>query len=164
MGIPPTPAIGGVGLIADWSKTAKIALQREGDLLIVIGRENGHLGQSLYQQERTGKLEGAPPPVDLNEEITAANLVRALIREGKTSSVHDCADGGLIVTIAEMALAGDIGVALHPYEGRLPAHAAWFGEDQGRYVMAVVPALAEEVAERAKTARAVFAHCRPRGR
>ncbi len=150
IGIPPTPAIGGVGLIADWTKTAKIALRRDGDLLIVIGRENGHLGQSLYQRARTGRLEGAPPPVDLGEEIKAGNLVRALIREGKTDTVHDCSDGGLIVTIAEMALAGDTGVALYPYEGRLPAHAAWFGEDQGRYVVAVTPALAEEVAERAK--------------
>ncbi len=150
VGIPPTPAIGGVGLIPDWTKSAKIALQNQGDLLVVIGHESGHLGQSLYQRERTGKLEGAPPPVDLNDEITAGNLVRALIREGKTACVHDCSDGGLIVTIAEMALAGDIGVALHPYEGRLPAHAAWFGEDQGRYVVAVSPALAEEVAERAK--------------
>ncbi len=150
VGIPPTPAIGGVGLIPDWSKTAKIALQREGDLLVVIGRENGHLGQSLYQQARTSKLEGAPPPVDLAEEIKAGNLVRALIREGKTTCVHDCSDGGLLVAIAEMALAGDLGVALHPYEGRIPAHAAWFGEDQGRYVVAVTPALAEEVAERAK--------------
>ena len=76
--------------------------------------------------------------------------MRALIREGKTTCVHDCSDGGLLVTIAEMALAGDLGVALHPYEGRVPAHAAWFGEDQGRYVVAVTPALAEEVAERSK--------------
>ncbi len=150
VGIPPTPAIGGVGLIADWTKTAKIALQREGDLLIVIGRENGHLGQSLYQQARTGKLEGAPPPVDLKDEITAGGLIRSLIREGKTQTVHDCADGGLLVAIAEMALAGGFGAQLYPYEGRLPAHAAWFGEDQGRYVVAVSPALAEEVAERAK--------------
>ena len=150
IGIPPTPAIGGVGLIPDWTKTAKIALARDGDLLIVIGREEGHLGQSLYQLARTGKLEGAPPPVDLKQEITAGNLVRALIREGKTTSVHDCSDGGLLVAVAEMALAGNIGVLLHPYEGRLPAHAAWFGEDQGRYVIAVEPSVADEVAERAK--------------
>jgi phosphoribosylformylglycinamidine synthase subunit PurL len=150
IGIPPTPAIGGVGLIPDWTKSARIALQHDGDLLIVIGHENGHLGQSLYQQARTGKLEGAPPPVDLKHEITAGNLVRTLIREGKTASVHDCSDGGLLVAVAEMALAGGHGVQLYPYEGRLPPHAAWFGEDQGRYVLAVAPALAEEVAERAK--------------
>ncbi|NOU07075.1 MAG: phosphoribosylformylglycinamidine synthase subunit PurL [Hyphomicrobiaceae bacterium] len=150
VGIPPTPAIGGVGLIPDWTKTASIALKSDGDVLVLIGREQGHLGQSIYQLHRTGKTEGAPPPVDLNDEIKAGNLVRALIREGKTTTVHDVSDGGLIVAVAEMALAGNIGVALYPYEGKLPGYATWFGEDQGRYVVAVAPKLAEEVAERAK--------------
>ena len=85
VGIPPTPAIGGVGLIPDVSRMADIKLKRESDLLIVIGREAGHLGQSLYQELATGKLEGAPPPVDLADEIKAGRLVRALIREGKVN-------------------------------------------------------------------------------
>ena len=150
IGIPPTPAIGGVGLIPDWTKTASIALKREGDLIVLIGREAGHLGQSLYQLHISGVTEGAPPPVDLSDEIKAANLVRALIREGRTDTVHDLSDGGLLVAIAEMALAGDLGVQLYSYEGKLPAHAAWFGEDQGRYLIAVGPRDAEEVVERAK--------------
>jgi phosphoribosylformylglycinamidine synthase len=86
--------------------------------------------------------------------------VRALIREGRILAVHDCADGGLLVAIAEMALAGGehglsraatgLGVELYPYEGKLPAHAIWFGEDQGRYVVEVAPRRAEEVLERAR--------------
>jgi phosphoribosylformylglycinamidine synthase len=155
VGIPPTPAIGGVGLIPDISRMASHALRREGDLLIVIGREQGWLGQSLYQRHATGTLEGAPPPVDLADEMKAGRLVRSLIRDGSVSAVHDCSDGGLIVAIAEMALAGGepgagMGVDLFPYEGRLPTHAIWFGEDQGRYVVAVDPAKAEEVLERAR--------------
>ena len=150
VGIPPTPAIGGVGLIPDTSKTAGIAVKTPGDLLLLIGREEGHLGQSLYQLIITDKAEGAPPPVDLDDEIKAGNLVRSLIREGKVSAVHDCSDGGLIVAIAEMALAGGNGVELYPYEGKLPAHAAWFGEDQGRYVLATRAGLAEQIAERAR--------------
>jgi phosphoribosylformylglycinamidine synthase len=150
VGIPPTPAIGGVGLIPDWTKSATIALKSAGDLLIIIGREDGHLGQSLYQLIHTAKVEGAPPPVDLVEEFKAGNLVRALIREGKVEAVHDISDGGLMVSIAEMALAGGIGVQFWPYEGRLPAHAAWFGEDQGRYVVEAKPTLAEEILERAR--------------
>jgi phosphoribosylformylglycinamidine synthase subunit PurL len=149
-GIPPTPAIGGVGLIPDISRTAAIALEREGDLLVLIGREQGHLGQSLYQLLETGKSEGAPPPVDLDDELKAGNLVRALIREGKVNAVHDISDGGLLVALAEMALAGDKGIELFPYEGRLPAHAIWFGEDQGRYALACDPSAAEEIAERAR--------------
>jgi len=148
--IPPTPAIGGVGLVPDLAHTATIALKREGNLLVAIGREAGHLGQSLYQQIIAGKLEGAPPPVDLADEIKAGNLVRALIREDKVEAVHDVSDGGLLVAIAEMALAGRIGVQLFPYEGKLPAHAAWFGEDQGRYVVEMTPERAEEIVERAR--------------
>ena len=165
IGIPPTPAIGGVGLVPDWTKTADIKLKGvtahgENSMLIVIGSERGHLGQSLYQNHATGKFEGAPPPVDLEAEIRAGRLIRALIRSGVALSVHDCADGGLLVTIAEMALAGGahggsrdaagVGVELFPYEGKLPAHAIWFGEDQGRYVVEVTPQKAEEVLERAR--------------
>ena len=165
VGIPPTPAIGGVGLVPDWTKTADIRLKGvtshgENTMLIVIGSERGHLGQSLYQNHATSKFEGAPPPVDLEAEIRAGRLIRALIRSGDALSVHDCSDGGLLVTIAEMALAGGahggsrdasgVGVELFPYEGKLPAHAIWFGEDQGRYVVEVTPQKAEEVLERAR--------------
>jgi phosphoribosylformylglycinamidine synthase len=148
--IPPTPAIGGVGLVPDLAHTASLALKAEGDLLVAIGREAGHLGQSLYQLIVTGQLEGAPPPVDLADEIKAGNLVRSLIREGKVRAVHDVSDGGLLVAVAEMALAGKIGVQLFPYEGKLPAHGAWFGEDQARYVLEAEPGLVEEIIERAR--------------
>ena len=148
--IPPTPAIGGVGLVPDIARMATLRLGRAGDLVILVGREQGHLGQSRYQEIMVGKLEGAPPPVDLADEIKAGNLVRALIREGKVAAVHDVSDGGLLVAIAEMALAGGMGVELFAYEGKLPAHAIWFGEDQGRYVLAAEPSLAEEITERAR--------------
>ena len=157
VGIPPTPAIGGVGLIPDTAHMATINLTRTGDLLVLVGREQGWLGQSLYQQIVAEKLEGAPPPVDLADELKAGRLVRGLIREGKVSAVHDVSDGGLLIAVAEMALAGGedgrgrgMGVELFPYEGKLPAHAIWFGEDQGRYVLSVTPKDAEEVLERAR--------------
>ena len=151
VGIPPTPAIGGVGLIPDVSRMADIKLKRESDLLIVIGREAGHLGQSLYQELATGKLEGAPPPVDLADEIKAGRLVRALIREGK---VDDRARrvGRRPARRHRRDGAGRAAWAssCSPTRGALPAHAVWFGEDQGRYVLAVDPMQAEEVLERAR--------------
>ena len=150
VGIPPTPAIGGVGLVPDVSKIADLKLKRAGDLLVLIGREQGWLGQSLYQGMIAGKFEGAPPAVDLADEIKAGRLVRALIRQGLVAAVHDCSDGGLLVAVAEMALGGGIGVELFPYEGKLPPHAVWFGEDQGRYVLSVAPERAEDILERAK--------------
>jgi len=128
----------------------QVLLKADGNLLVAIGREAGHLGQSLYQLIVTGKLEGAPPPVDLADEIKAGNLVRSLIREGKVAAVHDVSDGGLLVAIAEMALSGEIGAQLFPYEGKLPAHAAWFGEDQARYIVEAAPGLVEEIIERAR--------------
>ena len=148
--IPPTPAIGAIGRVPDVSKMVDIGFRNEGDLVVVIGREQGWLGQSVYQLMYSEKLEGAPPEVDLADELKAGKLIRSLIREGRVSAVHDCSDGGLLVAVAEMALAGGLGAELFPYEGKLPSHAIWFGEDHGRYVVAVSPNKAEEVVERAR--------------
>jgi len=150
VGIPPTPAIGGVGLIKDLSKRTDLAAKQAGNLLIVLGAEEGHLGQSLYQLIIAGKLEGAPPPVDLHAEKLTGDFVRSLIREHAVQAVHDVSDGGLLIAIAEMALAGDVGVEVYPYEGKLPAHAIWFGEDQGRYIIEVAPGTADRILERAR--------------
>jgi phosphoribosylformylglycinamidine synthase subunit PurL len=151
VGIPPTPAIGGVGIIRDLTKRADLALKQRGNLVISLGAEEGHLGQSLYQQIIIGKSEGAPPPVDLDAEKNVGNFVRTLIREHAVGSVHDISDGGLLVAIAEMALAGGLGVEVFPYEGKLPAHAIWFGEDQGRYLIEVSPESADALLERARS-------------
>ena len=134
--IPPTPAIGGIGLIPDIADMATMALKQDGDALILIGPEGGHLGQSLYQELASGGYEGAPPPVDLAAERRAGDFVRGLIRSGRVSAVHDISDGGLLVAVAEMALAGGRGVALDAAPEGRPAHAVWFGEDQGRYLVA----------------------------
>jgi phosphoribosylformylglycinamidine synthase len=143
--IPPTPAIGGVGLIPDIVRMATIALKREGDLLLLLGAEHGHLGQSLFMQIVLDRSDGAPPPVDLDAEWRTGNLVRALIREGVLSAVHDVSDGGLLVAIAEMALAGSKGVTLEAAPDHLPVHALWFGEDQARYVIAASPDKADAI-------------------
>ncbi|WP_324749514.1 phosphoribosylformylglycinamidine synthase subunit PurL [Sphingomonas sp. LY54] len=129
--ILPTPAIGGIGLLADWSSSATIAFKDEGEAIFVIGETRGHLGQSLWLREIAGREEGPPPPVDLARERKAAEFVRTLIAEGKVTAVHDVSDGGLLVAVAEMALAGDIGATLE----QLGDHATAFGEDQGRYVV-----------------------------
>jgi len=134
--IPPTPAIGGVGLLPDLERMATNALKAEDDLLILLGETRGALGQSLYQEHATGAYDGAPPPVDLQAEQRVGDLVRGLIRDGITQTVHDVSDGGVLVAAAEMALAGERGIALDAGETDLPAHAFWFGEDQARYLVA----------------------------
>jgi len=154
--IPPTPSIGGIGLIPDISTMATIALKRPGDVLMLLGKEEGHLGQSLYMQAMLDRSFGAPPPVDLKAERRTGDLVRGLIRAGGVSAVHDVSDGGVLVAIAEMALAGGHGVALDAAPGPLPAHAVWFGEDQARYIVAAPPDKADAVREAAEAAQVPF--------
>jgi phosphoribosylformylglycinamidine synthase len=151
--IPPTPAIGGIGLIPDIATMATIALKRNGDVLMLLGAEAGHLGQSLYLHLMQGRSEGGPPPVDLEAERHTGDLVRGLIRSGCLSAVHDISDGGLLVAIAEMALAGGRGVELDPVPGPIPAHALWFGEDQARYVVAASPDQADAIHKAAAVAK-----------
>ncbi len=137
--ILPTPAIGGLGVIGDAARAVGLAL-RPALELIAVGRTEGWLGQSLWLREIAGREEGPPPPVDLDAERRNGDFVRSQIAAGQVVACHDASDGGLLVAVAEMALAGGVGVHL----GRLPAgtdeHAYWFGEDQARYVMAVADA------------------------
>jgi phosphoribosylformylglycinamidine synthase len=132
----PTPAIGGLGVLEDAAQAVGIALPPGLDL-VLIGETRGHLGQSLWLREVAGREDGAPPPVDLAAERRCGDFVRARILEGAVRACHDVSDGGLLVAIAEMALAGDTGAALLAAPGALPAHGFWFGEDQARYVLAV---------------------------
>lgn len=132
-GILPTPAIGGVGVLDDVARMATLAFKLPGEAILLIGRTNGHLGQSVYLRDICGQEAGPPPPVDLKAEKTNGDAVRMLIDKGMVSAVHDCADGGLAVALAEMAMASGIGA-----EVRLPAGDAFeigFGEDQARYVI-----------------------------
>jgi phosphoribosylformylglycinamidine synthase II len=134
--ILPTPAIGGVGVLDDAAKAVGIAIGPWLDL-VLIGRTQGWLGQSLWLREMAGREDGAPPPVDLEAERRNGDFVRDLILTGQVRACHDVSDGGLLVAVAEMAMAGDVGVRLSAGPREIPGHAFWFGEDQGRYVLAV---------------------------
>ncbi len=158
--IPPTPAIGGLGVIDDAALATRIALPPGCDLLLV-GGALGWLGQSLWLREIVGREAGAPPPVDLAAERRHGTFVYEQIAGGRVRACHDVSDGGVLVAVAEMALAGGCGVTLlplpagegwgegptarrpAPHPGPLPGGegaagaAFWFGEDQGRYVLAV---------------------------
>ena len=134
--IPPTPAVGGVGLIPDLEYMATLTGAKEGDTLILIGETQGWLGSSIYLREILRREEGAPPPVDLEIEKRNGDYVRKLIRNKRVNAVHDCSDGGLAITACEMAFAGNIGMHLTRAIG-CPTHAWLFGEDQARYLVAV---------------------------
>ncbi len=133
--ILPTPVIGGVGLLTKVEQTTSIALKQDGNALILIGETKGHLGSSLYLREIEGREEGAPPPVDLAAERRNGDFVRAQIAVGRVATCHDLGDGGLLVALAEMAMAGGRGLVLDAAPGVVPVHGWWFGEDQARYLI-----------------------------
>jgi phosphoribosylformylglycinamidine synthase len=151
-GILPTPTIGGVGLLDDFTKSATLAFKRGGEAIMLVGSSQGWLGQSLYLRDICGREEGAPPPVNLAEEKRHGDFIRRLIRDGLVTAVHDLSDGGLLVSLAEMAMAGGIGATIGRPPANLPAHGYWIGEDQARYVVTVVAAQLSAVQARAKTA------------
>ena len=138
-GILPTPTIGGVGVLPDVSRFASLAFKQAGEVIVLVGETRGHLGQSIWLKEVLGREEGAPPPVDLVQERKVGDTLRPLILSGAVSTVHDLSDGGLAVALAEMAMASGIGATVTALPAGVPAHAALFGEDQARYVLAVAP-------------------------
>lgn len=137
--ILPTPAIGGVGLLSDVSKTMSLAFRNEGDVIVLVGETMGWLGQSIYLRDIEGREDGAPPPVDLEAERRNGDFVRGLIDGGRVTAVHDLSDGGLGIALAEMAMAGERGATIRLPDVDQPAHALLFGEDQARYVLAARP-------------------------
>ncbi len=134
--ILPTPAIGGLGVIDDAAMAVGIALPPWLDL-VLIGASRGWLGQSLWLREIAGREEGAPPPVDLVAEKAAGDFVRMQIAAGNVRACHDVSDGGLLVAVAEMCMVSGVGARLSTGPRDIPGHAFWFGEDQGRYLLAV---------------------------
>jgi phosphoribosylformylglycinamidine synthase len=160
--VPPTPAVGAVGLIEDLAKKAVIGGMEEEDVLLLVGETRGELGQSLYQREVLGREEGAPPSVDLEAEGGNGAFVRSLIELGLVAAAHDVSDGGLLVAATEMALSSGVGALIDsapnrvdaPAEGASAASLAafLFGEDGGRFILAVRPRLVDDVIERARAA------------
>ncbi len=133
--ILPTPTIGGVGLIDDWAQMCRIGSASAGDALFLIGTEGTHLARTIYQTVILSDESGPAPSVDLMTEQWRGEFVLSAIRNNYASACHDVSDGGLAVALAEMCMASGIGAACE-ITITYP-HAALFGEDQSRYVMAV---------------------------
>lgn len=139
VGILPTPAMAGVGLIEASERHVGASFVAEGQAILLVGRSDewgNHMGQSSYMRDVLGREEGAPPPVDLAHEKQAGDFVRAIIQDGTATAVHDLSDGGLAVALAEMAMSSGIGATVRDLKGHalIPT---FFGEDQGRYLVTV---------------------------
>jgi phosphoribosylformylglycinamidine synthase len=158
--ILPTPTIGAVGVIDDIAKAVGSRLTQAGQCIVLVGDTKGWLGQSLYLREACGREEGAPPPVDLAVERRNGDFVRSQINAKRVAACHDLSDGGLLVSLAEMCIAGGTGVEVsQPAGNAIPSHAFFYGEDQARYLIAT--GSADEVladAEKAGVPAIVIGH------
>jgi phosphoribosylformylglycinamidine synthase len=136
VGIPPTPVVGGIGLIENVSKIATLKGTQPGDVLFVVGEMRGHLGASLYARVilgLDGPAAGPPPPVDLGLEKRNAAFVRDLIARGLVNAVHDVSEGGLLCAAVEMAMASGVGLRTTA----AMSAGDFFGETQGCYLVAI---------------------------
>ncbi len=129
--ILPTPAIGGVGLLEDIDTMATIGFKNEGDTIWLIGDYGSSLGQSLWLKNILNQSAGDAPMVNLDNELSRGEMVQALIAQDQVNAVHDISDGGILVALAEMALASGMGCILEDNMDTVQA----FGEDQGRYII-----------------------------
>ncbi|EJF97670.1 phosphoribosylformylglycinamidine synthase 2 [Bartonella vinsonii subsp. arupensis Pm136co] len=136
--ILPTPTIAGVGILDDWSKMATINGMQNGDTIVLVGACGSHLGQSIYARNILKIETGAPPHVDLQLEKKHGEFVRDVIHRGFVHAAHDISDGGLAIALAEMVIKAGKGIKAK-LSNTFPPHAELFGEDQGRYLLAVKP-------------------------
>ena len=140
MAIQPCPVIGMIGIIDDWRCAIDAGLEEPGQALYVVGQSektnDGWLGCSVYARKIAGREGGAPPSVDLEAEAKNGQLVREAIAKGLASSAQDISDGGLLIAMAEMVMAGQCGAKITPPDSG-SVHGWAFGEDQARYILAV---------------------------
>jgi phosphoribosylformylglycinamidine synthase II len=136
--IYPTPTIGMVGVLENVESRATMNLKREGDHIFLLGPPQATLAGSLYLSEVVGLEAGTPPVVDFELERRVESLTLELIRSGLVDTAHDCSDGGLAVTLAEMCIGGRLGAKILLPDG-VPVDGALFGEAPSRIVVGVSP-------------------------
>ncbi|MBL4749335.1 MAG: phosphoribosylformylglycinamidine synthase subunit PurL [Amylibacter sp.] len=135
-GILPTPTIGAIGLLSSLDQVISMR-PNDGDRLVLIGKTDGHLGQSALLKELFNREDGDAPHVDLAAEKAAGEFVRTAHAGGLITAAHDLSDGGLALAVADMALAANVGVTVQQGD------TGWFfGEDQARYLLATKDATA----------------------
>ena len=149
--ILPTPSIGGVGLLDDFTKSATLAFKRAGEAILLVGETTGWLGQSMYLRDICGREEGAPPPVDLIEERENGDFVRALILDGTaTRGARSVRRRACWWRSPRWRWRPASAQRSTRRPTTSPAHAFWFGEDQARYLVTVPAAQADAVLARAR--------------
>ena len=136
-GIKPTPAIGGVGLIKDYKKMITMDLKKDNNLILVVGKTEGHLDQSIFAINILNEKKGPPPEVNLFNEKNNGETILKLMEEGLINSAHDVSLGGIITALSKMAIKGKKGFKLNKLKVLINKFDYYFGEDQGRYIIEI---------------------------
>ena len=136
-GIKPTPTIGGVGLIKEYKKMISMDFKKEGNLVLILGKTEGHLDQSVFAKEILAEKKGPPPSINLFNEKNIGGTVLKLIDQNLIDTCHDVSLGGILIAISKMCIKGKKGIKFNPIKGLINKFEFFFGEDQGRYVIEV---------------------------
>jgi phosphoribosylformylglycinamidine synthase len=146
----PTPVIGVVGLIEHADRTLRRAFRSEGDVVVLLGKGRDELGGSEYLKVMHGLVRGLPPAIDLAHEAALQRVLIEAASQGVIRSAHDCAEGGIAVTIAECCFETGLGVEseLPPVAVEAASYAevaTLFGETASRVIVSVSGNRADEL-------------------
>ncbi len=136
-GIKPTPAIGGVGLIKDFKNMITMDFKEVDNLVLVIGKTEGHIDQSLFARTILDEKNGPPPEVNLFNEKNIGETLLKLIDNNLIKSAHDVSLGGIIVAVAKMCIKGKKGINIKKPKYLINEIEYLFAEDQGRYIIEI---------------------------
>jgi len=139
VGIKPTPSIGGVGLIKNYKKMITMDFKKTNNLVLIIGKTEGHIDQSLFARIILDEKNGPPPEVNLFNEKNNGETLLALIEEDLVKSAHDVSLGGLITALSKMCIKGNKGIQLKKTKNLINQIEYLFAEDQGRYIIEISP-------------------------
>jgi phosphoribosylformylglycinamidine synthase len=133
-----------VGVLEDVGRHATQAFKREGDQVVSLGSLwRPSLAGSDYLEIVHGKVSGAPARSDLPTDKFYSDFVRRLVTEGIVDTAHDVSSGGWLVALAEMALAGGLGVGVSEFLVEIinerRADVELFGELSGHFLIVAAP-------------------------
>ena len=132
----PTPTIGMIGVLEDKSKLMTLDFKQKGDLIFILGETVEDIASSEYLASYH-KIQASPAPhFDLEKEYALHQAIKGLINNSLVTAVHDCSDGGLFVTLAEMSFPRGLGFDIVT-DSEIREDAFLFGESQGRVVVSL---------------------------
>ena len=137
IGIKPTPAIGGVGLIKNYENMVTMDLKETDNILLIIGKTEGHLDQSLFARDILIEKNGPPPEINLFNEKNNGETILKLIDKKFIKAAHDVSLGGIITALSKMCIKGKKGATLKKPNYLINQFEYLFGEDQGRYIIEI---------------------------